>query len=71
MALVVKAKKNDSANDLIKKFKKLVAIANIIDIAKDRQFHLKPALKRNIQHNEIKRQKRRAARIAKRLKGTK
>lgn len=71
MALVVKAKKNDSTNDLIKKFKKLVAIANIIDIAKDRQFHLKPALKRNIRYNELKRQKRRAARIAKKLKGIK
>lgn len=68
MPVVVKAKKNDSTNDLIKRFKRLTIVANVLDIAKEREFYFKPSAKKNIQMNEIKRQKRRLKRIMSRGK---
>jgi ribosomal protein S21 len=59
MPLVVKAKKNDTTGDVIKKFKKIVAIAQVLEIAKNREFHFKPSAVKNIKMNEKKRQKRR------------
>lgn len=71
MPIVVKAKKNDSTADVIKKFKKFVAIANVLDISKAREFYFKPSALKNIQYNEIKRQKRRAKRIASQARSAK
>ena len=59
MPIVVKARKNDSTSDVIKKFKKLVLVANVLEIAKNREFNFKPSAIKNIKMNEIKRQKRR------------
>lgn len=71
MPVVVKAKKNQSTGDVIKQFKRLTIIANVQDIAKNRQFHMKPALKKNIKNNELKRQRRRAKRLAAKAKSAK
>ena len=43
MAIVVKAKANDSTNDLIKRFKKIVVTTDIVQKVKDRQFYQKPS----------------------------
>lgn len=64
MPVVVRAKKNDTTLDVIKRFKKFVAIANVLDIAKGREFHFKPSALKNIRYNELKRQKRRAKKMS-------
>jgi len=64
MPIVIRAKKNDSTSDVIKKFKKFVASANVLEIAKDREFYFKPSAVKNIKNNELKRQKQRSKRIA-------
>ncbi len=43
MPIIVKAKKNSSSSDLIKKFKKLVAASNVVQNAKDRRYYKKPS----------------------------
>ncbi len=64
MPIVVKAKKNQTTADVIKQFKRLVIVANVLEIAKNREFYLKPALQKNIKYNELKRQRRRAKKLA-------
>lgn len=59
MPIVVRAKKNDNTSDVIKKFKKIVAGAEVLENAKNREFHFKPSAVRNIKFNEQKRVKRR------------
>lgn len=59
MPIVVKAKKNDNTSDVIKKFKKIVSSAEVLEKAKNREFHFKPSAIKNIKMNEFKRQKRR------------
>lgn len=71
MPIVVKAKKNQSTGDVIKQFKRLVIIANVLEIAKNREFYIKPALQKNIKYNELKRQRRRAKRIAAQARSSK
>lgn len=65
MPIVIRAKKNDNTGDLIKKFKKIVAIANVLENAKNREFYFKPSAQKNIEMNEKKRQKRRLRLIQK------
>lgn len=59
MPIVVRAKKNDNTGDVIKKFKKIVAVAEVLENAKNREFHFKPSAIKNIKYNEKKRVKRR------------
>lgn len=67
MPLIVKAKKNQSANDLIRQFKKVSLISGIVDLVKDRRYFQKPSKKRAIKKIEkIRLQKR--ARSLKRMK---
>ena len=65
MPIVVRAKKNDNTGDVIKKFKKISAVANVLDVAKNREFYFKPSAVKNIKYNEQKRQKRRIRLIQK------
>lgn len=65
MPIVVKAKKNDNTNDVIKKFKKISAVANVLDVAKAREFYFKPSAIKNVKYNEQKRVKRRMKLIQK------
>ena len=43
MPIIVKAKKNSSSGDLIRRFKKAAAISNIVQKAKDRRYFKKPS----------------------------
>jgi ribosomal protein S21 len=43
MPVVIQAQKGDSTSNLIRKFKKAVKDADIIQIARDRQYYQKPA----------------------------
>jgi len=48
LPIIIKAKKNDSTNDLIKKFKKVTISSNIVQDAKDRRYHQKPSKQKAI-----------------------
>lgn len=43
MPIIVKAKKNESFNDLFKRFKKKVIVSDIVQKVKDRRYHQKPS----------------------------
>jgi len=55
--IIVKAKKNNSSSDLIKKFKKMVASSNVVQNAKDRRYYKKPSrikADNTASHNRLK-----------------
>jgi ribosomal protein S21 len=61
MAIVIKAKKSDSTNDLIRRFKKAVAATGIVQIVKDRRYFKKPSKiksERTATNNRLKRRAR-------------
>lgn len=43
LPIIVKAKGNDSTNDVIRKFKKVVAATDIVQKTKDRAFYQRPS----------------------------
>lgn len=57
MPIVVKAKKDESADSLIRKFKKKVVSEDIINLVKRREFHVTPSMVKKEKKNEIKRKK--------------
>lgn len=61
MPIVIKAKKSDSTNDVIRRFKKAVAATGIVQIVKDRRYFRKPSkIKSTItaNNNRLKRRAR-------------
>jgi ribosomal protein S21 len=58
MPIIIKANKGDNTRDLIKRFKKAVATTDIVTVAKNRRFHVKPAQARNILKSEKRRLKK-------------
>ena len=67
MPIIVKAKSDDHPGDVIKKFKKIIAATNIIQVVKDRKYYMKPSEVRTQRQNEIRRMKKRQ-RVLKHLK---
>ncbi len=65
MPIVIKAKKTESTNDLIRKFKKLTAAADIVQIVKDRRYFQKPSRVRATKVAEMSRLERRARSLKK------
>jgi len=59
MPIVVKSRRDDSTDNVIKKFKKLSVIENVVGKARDREFYKKPALLRKEHNKELERLKRR------------
>ncbi len=57
MPIIVKAKKDESPDGLIRRFKKKVLNENIVEEVREREFHKTPAMKRKERNNEIKRKK--------------
>ncbi len=57
MPIVVKAKKDESADSIIRKFKKKVLNEDIISEVREREFHKSPSIKRKERNNEIRRKK--------------
>lgn len=60
MPIIVKAKKSESTNDLIRKFKKLTAAADIVQIVKDRRYFQKPSKVKSTKTAESSRLEKRA-----------
>jgi ribosomal protein S21 len=67
LPIIIKARNDDSSGDIVKKFKKIVAAADIVQIVKDRRYYQKPSEKRTIIMNEYRRTEKRA-RIFKKMK---
>ncbi|HCC84570.1 MAG TPA: 30S ribosomal protein S21 [Candidatus Pacebacteria bacterium] len=65
MPIVLRAKKTDSTNDLIRKFKKLTAAADIVQIVKDRRYFQKPSRIRATKVAEMSRLERRSRSLKK------
>lgn len=69
MPIVVKAKKGDDNNALIRKFKKLLMIDDIVTIVRDRRYHKNDATKRKeankSRQNRLEIEAKRRARNAK------
>lgn len=65
LPIVVKAKKNQSANDLIRQFKKVSVSSGIVDLVKDRRFFQKPSKKKAIKKIEKSRLQKRARSLKK------
>lgn len=67
MPIIIKANKNDSAGDVIKKFKKASASTNVVQQAKDRRYFTKPSQVRAQKKIKVKRLQHRI-RTLKRMK---
>lgn len=67
MPIVVKAQSGDNTNDVIRKFKKVSAAADVVTKAKDRAFFKKPSQKRAVKKIEMNRLRKRARKL-KRMK---
>jgi ribosomal protein S21 len=65
MAIVIKAKKSESTNDLIRKFKKAVAATGVVQIVKDRRYFRKPSKVKSEKTATDNRLKRRARSLKK------
>jgi ribosomal protein S21 len=57
--IIIKARGDDHTGDLIKKFKKIIAATNIIQVVKDRKYYQKPSELRTVRMNELRRMKKR------------
>jgi small subunit ribosomal protein S21 len=54
---VVKAKRDESTDSIIRRFKKRMMIDNILALVKEKEFYKKPALLRKEHNKEIDRRK--------------
>lgn len=67
MATIVRAKKDESNDSVIKRFRKKVVIDQILPIVRSRAFHIKPSQKRKIERKERERRIKRERRIARNM----
>lgn len=65
MAVIVRARKSDSTNDVIRKFKKAVAASGVVQKAKDRRYFQKPSKLRAGKTAEMARLRRRSRSLKK------
>lgn len=57
MPSIVRAKRDESTDSVIKRFKRRMMIDNILTLVKEKEFYKKPALKRKDHNKEIERRK--------------
>ena len=57
MPIIVKAKKDESPDGVIRRFKKKVMNENVLEEVRGREFHKSPSVLRKERNNEIKRKK--------------
>lgn len=57
MPIVVKAKKDESADSMIRKFKKKVLNEDILTEVRKREFHVTPSMVKKERKNEVRRKK--------------
>ena len=69
MPIIIKAGPKSNTNDLIRKFKKAIFAANVVQIVRDRRYFIKPARARAMKKIEFNRLRRRLQSL-KRTKNT-
>lgn len=57
MPSIVRAKRDESTDSVIKRFKRRMMIDNILTLVKDKEFYKKPALLRKEHKKELERRK--------------
>lgn len=57
MPITVKARKDESTDSMIRKFKKKTLMENVVEEARKRQFHASPSVIKKEKMNEIRRKK--------------
>ena len=57
MASIVHAKRDESTDSVIKRFKKRMMIDNILTLIKDKEFYKKPSILRKEHNKELERRK--------------
>ena len=67
MPIIIRSQGNESTNDLIKKFKKVIVATDIVQIVKDRRYYQKPSKVKAARTIEKKRLQKRV-RSLKRMK---
>ena len=64
MATIVRAKRDESTESVIRRFKRRVVIDNTLPLLREKEFYKKPALKRKEHKKELERRKYRDEHIA-------
>ncbi len=67
MSTIVKAKKDENTDNVIRRFKKRILIDDILNLVKRKEFYLKPALQRKEAKKELKKKLARERRIRARM----
>ncbi|HSW89539.1 MAG TPA: 30S ribosomal protein S21 [Patescibacteria group bacterium] len=67
MATIIKAKKDESTESVIRRFKKRVLTDNILKLVQRKEFYLKPALLRKEAKKELQKKLARERRIQRRI----
>lgn len=66
MPVIVRARKSDSSNDVIRKFKKAAAASGVVQTVKDRRYFQKPSKGKSSKTAEYNRLRRRSRSLKKR-----
>ena len=67
MPTIVKAKKDESPDSVIRRFKKRILIDDILNLVKKKEFYIKPALLRKEKKKELAKKLRRERSIQRRM----
>lgn len=67
MPTIVKAKKDESTDSVIRRFKKRILIDDIINLVKKKEFYVKPALQRKEAKKELAKRLNRERKLQKRI----
>lgn len=67
MPTIVKAKKDESTDSVIRRFKKRVLVDDILNLVKRKEFYLKPALQRKEKKKELAKKLARERRMRARM----
>jgi len=65
MPIVIKSQGGDNTHDLIKRFKKAVAISDIVQKSKDGRYFVKPSQQRKVKKIEMNRLRKRSRSLKK------
>jgi len=57
MSIVIKARKDESTDSMVRKFKKRALVDDVVGEARRRQYHMTPSMVRKEKKNEIRRKK--------------
>lgn len=67
MPTIVKAKKDETTDSVIRRFKKRILIDDILNLVKRKEFYIKPALQRKEAKKELSKRLNRERKLQKRL----